>query len=67
MNFSFLEHLVSRQAKLNMAKSSVPVGDMDIDRAQERVTQTTSKSFFKKVRQITAILYLDIFLKQYTN
>ena len=41
------QHLVSRQGKLNMAKSSVPVGDMDIDRAQKRITQT-SKSFFKK-------------------
>ena len=64
MQFSFLEHLVGRQAKLNMAKSSVPVGDMDIDRAQKRITQTTSKSFFKKV---TVIFHLDIFVKQYMN
>ncbi|CAB4006478.1 Hypothetical predicted protein [Paramuricea clavata] len=42
------QHLVSRLAKLNMAKSSLPMGDMDPDRAQKRITQTTSKSFFRK-------------------
>ena len=57
---SFIEHLVSRLAKLNMAKSSLPTGDMDPDRAQKRITQTTSKSFFRKVRRMSYYILIYI-------
>ena len=33
-----------------MAKSNIPAGDMDPNRALQRITQTTSKTVFKKVR-----------------
>ncbi|XP_028411202.1 uncharacterized protein LOC114533802 [Dendronephthya gigantea] len=40
------QHLVSRQAKLNMAKSNIPFGDSE--KSQGRFTQTTHDSFFKR-------------------
>jgi hypothetical protein len=40
-----------------MAKSSVPISDMDLDSAQKRiVTESTSKSSFRNVRRTTVIL-----------